>query len=386
MTDEDKTREQLINELTELRKRLIELEELETECRREEIAAQAAFRYAEDIIDSLREPLLVLDADLKVVSANNSFFHIFKMTPEETIGNCIYDLGTRQWDIPGLRTLLESILLQNTQFDNFEVECDFPIVGHKTMLLNARRMHHEETGRKRVLLVAEDITRSKQLERERTNFLCMFAHDMKNPLVTSEGFVSRLLSGKAGGLTEKQQNCLRIILGEVGKLSLLLSNFLEFSRFEAKEFKPVLAPFNIQAEIRKNIEAERPEAEEKQLSISMAPPETVIPAINGDAVMINRVIRNLLDNAMKYTGPGGNITVKISDRANEILVCVMDTGTGISRDHMPYIFDAFYRGNAKGSGLGLAVARTIIERHGGRIWAESEPGKGSIFSFTLPKR
>lgn len=330
-------------------------------------------------------PLLILDADLKVVSANGSFFSLFKMTPDETIGNCIYDLGNRQWDIPGLRVLLERILLQHTQFDKFEVDCDFPIIGHKTILLNARRMHQEETGRKMILLVAEDITRSKQLERERTNFLCMFAHDMKNPLVTSEGFVSRLLSGRAGSLTEKQQNCLRIILGEISKLSQLLHDFLEFSSFEAKEFKPVLAPFNIQAEIRKNIEAERPEAEEKKVDISMAPSPMMIPAIVGDIAMINRVIRNLLDNAMKYTGPGGAITVK-TDRENEILVCVMDTGTGISEDHMPYIFDAFYRGNAKGSGLGLAIARTIVERHGGRIWAESEPGKGSIFSFTLPKR
>jgi two-component system sensor histidine kinase VicK len=110
--------------------------------------------------------------------------------------------------------------------------------------------------------------------------------------------------------------------------------------------------------------------------------------INADADKISRVIRNLLDNAIKYTDEGGSITVKLSDRRNEILVSFMDTGIGIPEDHVPHIFEAFYRASrdSKGSGLGLAIAKTIIEGHAGRIWAESAPAKGSVFSFTLPKQ
>lgn len=388
MNDEDKTREQLIDELIRLRQETAELEKSETECKCEQVAGRAALLYAENIIETVREPLLVLDADLTVLSANRSFFDTFKVNPDETIGNHIYDLGNRQWDIPRLRLLLEGILPEKTQFNNFEVEHDFSTVGHKIMLLNARQVYQEEIGRKMILLAAEDITKSKQQERERKNMLSMFAHDMKNPLVTSEGFLLRLISGKAGTVAEKQHKYLQIILSELGKLSQLLSDFLEFSRFEAKGYKPVPAPFNIEAEIRKNVEAGRLEAEKKQVSISIISPGKTIPMINGDVAMISRVIRNLLDNATKYTDPGGAVTVKISDRGNEILVSVMDTGTGISSDHIPYIFDAFYRGSRTigGSGLGLAIARTIIERHEGRIWAESIPGKGSAFSFTLPKQ
>lgn len=104
--------------------------------------------------------------------------------------------------------------------------------------------------------------------------------------------------------------------------------------------------------------------------------------------MISRVIRNLLDNAIKYTDSGGTVTVKVTARGDEILVSVKDTGVGIPEDHLPHIFDAFYRvrRDAKGSGLGLSIAKTIIEAHGGRIWAESIPAKGSVFSFTLPKQ
>ena len=340
----------------------------------------------EEIVETVREPLIVLDSDLRVLSANRSFYDSFNVTPEETTGNLIYDLGNRQWDIPRLRTLLEDILPKNNKFDDYEVDHIFPGVGHKIMLLNARRVIHKEIGTQMILLAIEDITKFRKLERERKNILSMFAHDMKNPAVTSEGFLSRLISGKTGALTEEQQNYLEIIHNELNKLSQLILAFLQFSRFEAVEYKPVLAPVNIEDEIRKNIEAEKVEAEKKGIIIGLEHLDIITPTVNADAAVVNRVIRNLLVNAIKYTETGGTVTIKISDRGNEILVSVKDTGIGIPDDHLPYIFDAFYRaGNSKGSGLGLSIAKTIIESHGGRIWAESIPVNGSTFSFTLPK-
>ncbi len=340
----------------------------------------------EDIVETVREPLIVLDSDLRVLSANRSFYKSFKVTPEETIGNLIYDLGNRQWDIPRLRTLLEDILPKNNKFDDYEVEHIFSNIGHKIMLLNARRITHKEKGSQMILLAIEDITKFRKLERERKNILSMFAHDMKNPAVTSEGFLSRLISGKAGALTKEQQDYLEIIHSELNKLSQLISDFLQFSRFEAIEYKPVYAPFNIEEEIRKNIEAEKVEAEKKKIIIGLDPLDTITPIINADAAMVNRVLNNLLVNAIKYTDHGGAVTIKISDRGNEILVSFKDTGIGIPEDHLPYIFDAFYRaGNSKSSGLGLSIAKAIVEGHGGWIWAESIPANGSTFSFTLPK-
>ena len=340
----------------------------------------------EDIVETVREPLIVLDSDLRIVSVNRSFYKSFKVTPEETIGNLIYDLGNRQWDIPRLRTLLEEILPKNNKFDDYEVEHIFSNIGHKIMLLNARRITHKEIGSQMILLAIEDVTKFRKLERERKNILSMFAHDMKNPALISEGFLSRLISGKTGALTEKQQSYLEIIHSELNKLSQLISDFLQFSRFEAIEYKPVCAPFNIEEEIRKNIEAEKVEAEKKKIIIGLEHPETITPVVNADVAMINRVIRNLLVNAIKYTDPGGAVTIKISESGNEILVSVKDTGRGITEDDLPYIFDTFYRtAHSKGSGLGLSIAKTIIEGHGGRIWAESVTANGSTFSFTLPK-
>ncbi|MFZ3135965.1 MAG: PAS domain-containing protein, partial [Thermodesulfovibrionales bacterium] len=106
----------------------------------------------EDIVQTVREPLIVLDSDLRVFLANRSFYKSFKVTPEETIGNFIYDLGNRQWDIPRLRTLLEEILPKDNKFDDYEVEHIFSNIGHKIMLLNARRITHKEKGSQMILL------------------------------------------------------------------------------------------------------------------------------------------------------------------------------------------------------------------------------------------
>lgn len=233
-----------------------------------------------------------------------------------------------------------------------------------------------------------DISEYKRLERERKNILSMFAHDMKNPVTTSGGFLLRLLSGKAGTLTEKQQTYLQIIRDELNKVLELITDFLEFSRFETKEYKAILSPFNIEADIYKSIEAAKIEADANDIALIFEIPEKMLPVINADAVMINRVIRNLLGNAIKYTNPGGSVTVRLSDKDDDILVSVTDTGIGIPEDHLPYVFDAFYRvsKDSKGSGLGLTIAKKIVEAHGGRIWVESTHGKGSTFSFTLPKK
>jgi len=233
-----------------------------------------------------------------------------------------------------------------------------------------------------------DITELKRMERERNNMFSMLAHDMKNSVTTSGGFVLRLLSGKAGALIEKQRNYLEIMRDELNKLLDVITEFLEFSRFEAKIYKPVLGPFNIETEIYKNIEAVKIEADAKGIQLFFESPETMPPVVEADAMMINRVIRNLLVNAIKYSNSGGEITVMLLDRDNNILVQVIDTGVGILEEQLPYIFDAFYRVNrdSKGSGLGLAIAKTIVEAHGGWIWAESSSAKGSTFSFTLPKQ
>ncbi len=171
-------------------------------------------------------------------------------------------------------------------------------------------------------------------------------------------------------------------------MSMQLSDFLEFSRFETRKYQPVLGSFNIETEVNKNIEAVKVEADMKGIHLFFEFPEEMAPLLNADERMINRVIRNLLVNAIKYTDAGGTITVTLAEQSRDVLFEITDTGVGITADHLPHIFDAFYRVSKSSgdSGLGLSIAKTIVKAHGGKIWAASTPGKGSTFSFTLPKK
>jgi two-component system phosphate regulon sensor histidine kinase PhoR len=232
-----------------------------------------------------------------------------------------------------------------------------------------------------------DVTEIKKLERERKNILPMFAHDMKNPVITAGGFLSRLLAGKAGPVTESQATYLSIIKDELQKIEELISDFLEFSRFEASEYRPLKSAFNIEVAIIHQIDLARVAAEKKNIQVSFIYSDSAIPVISADGKMIERVIVNLLDNAVKYSPQDGKIEVRLSDGNLDVRVEVSDTGAGIPEEHLPCIFDAFYRvsRDSRGSGLGLSIARTIVEAHGGNMWCKSTVGEGSTFGFTLPK-
>jgi len=232
-----------------------------------------------------------------------------------------------------------------------------------------------------------DITERKRLEKERKNLLSMFAHDMKNPIVAAEGFLMRLMAEKAGPLTEKQREYVDIINRATKKLKKLITDFLDFSRFDRKEYKPVLTSYNLEEAIKKQIEMIKLEAEKKAIQISFEYKKDDGLIIQADAQMIDRVLSNLLDNAIKYTKEGGKVTVRVLSDAGNTIVEVIDTGIGISEKDIPYIFDAFHRVNrdGEGSGLGLSIARAIIEAHHGIISVKSQLGKGSIFWFSIPK-
>jgi PAS domain S-box-containing protein len=135
-----------------------------TDSKKAEITIKDACEFAEDIIGTIREPLLVLGSDLRIIMVNRSFSQFFKVTLEETMGQYIYDLGNKQWDIPKLRKLLEEILPRSAKFDDFEVDHEFPAIGRKIMLLNARKIYRETSKTENILLAIEDITKRKEME------------------------------------------------------------------------------------------------------------------------------------------------------------------------------------------------------------------------------
>jgi len=252
-------------------------------------------------------------------------------------------------------------------------------IGGKSL---RRAIRYSIERQKMLSELGSKLTEIRRLERERKNILSMFAHDIKNVIVPSVGFLTRLLSGKTRNLQED----LGAIRDGLTTAEYLLTNFIEFSRFETKDYTPKRAPVDLEAVMARQLEVSRIRAGEKQITVSSEFSEEPFPEVMADQAMLERVIANLLDNAIKYTNPGGTITVKVATMDRGVLLQIRDTGIGIADEHIPYIFDAFYRatGVGKGSGLGLSIARTIIEAHGGELWVESRSGEGSTFRFTLP--
>jgi signal transduction histidine kinase len=237
------------------------------------------------------------------------------------------------------------------------------------------------------LIVVFILLKLSKIEDERNRLFSMLVHDMKNPALVAKGFSERLLKEKAGPLTARQREYLELINFELFQLERMIMDSLDTSIFESGRFKLNLTSFDILSELRNHIKTCRGEAEKKDISILMEFPEVSMLWINADAALIGRVVSNLMRNAIKYSKMGGEITAKIAVRNKDVLIQVKDSGVGISEEHIRHIFNPFYRINNdhSGSGLGLTVVSSIIKAHRGKIWVESMPGKGSTFSFTLPR-
>jgi len=366
-------------------------------------AIEDALEYAESIINTVREPLIVLDADLKVVSASRSFYRFFKAKPRETEKRFIYDLGNRQWDIPKLRRLLKKILLKNLTLDNFEVEHDFPAIGRKVMSLNARRVYRKPGEKKLILLAIEDITERKKTEAElqraleelsklnmlKSEFVSTVSHELRTPLTTMKEFAMILLDEIPGKLNEQQREYLDIIDGNISRLSRLINNLLDISRIEAHKVELKRELVDIVELAGKTSYSFKPFAMSKKLEIRCGFPKNNIQ-LYIDKDRINQVFVNLINNALKFTNEG-YVEISILDKGKSVECTVSDTGIGISEEDLTRIFSKFAQfgrisgPGEKGTGLGLAISKGIIELHQGKLWVESKLGHGSRFIFTLPK-
>jgi signal transduction histidine kinase len=238
-------------------------------------------------------------------------------------------------------------------------------------------------------IVLHDITNDKAEERARTEFISMVSHELRNPLNTLNGFLKVVLQGRAGPLSELQKEFLELADGQADQLKGRITELLEFNRLEAGRLRIQPAWCDLSALITEASARLQLQAEQAELQLNYNPPE-YIPEVLMDRERINQVITNLVENAIKATAPGGAIAISVDVCDTEVRVHITDTGVGIPAEEQTKIFNRFYRLHHKAShhgahlGLGLSICQQIIEGHNGRIWVESEEGKGSRFSFSLP--
>lgn len=230
----------------------------------------------------------------------------------------------------------------------------------------------------------------KELDELKDNFLSMVSHELWSPLTTIDGYITLMKDEKIGALTDQQKEILEIAEDQVDHLNHLIGELVDISKIEAGKFEVRLGRLDIKPVASKVIGSLRRTAEEKNIALKNGWPAR-IPPVLADKSRMTQVLTNLLGNAVKFTPEGGTVSISAVEKKNTVEFSVVDSGIGIAKDKIDKIFDKFYQADSTtmrqygGCGLGLAIAKRIIDLHRGRIWVESEVGKGSKFFFELEK-
>jgi two-component system CheB/CheR fusion protein len=368
-------------------------------------------KISKDIVDTIRESLLVLDQDLRVVNVSRSFYEFFKVKPEDTVGQLIYDLGNKQWDIPKLRELLENILPEKTAFDNYEVEHKFATIGRRVMLLNARQIERGIGKERIILLVIEDITERKNTEvglekahealkaltdelkhaaKAKSEFLANMSHELRTPLNSINGFSEVLYDETFGPLNEKQRQYINNVLTSGKHLLLLINQILDMAKVEAGKMKLILSSLPMNGLLNEISLLVEDMVSKKKLKLLLEIAED-LPNIEADDLKVKEILFNLLSNAVNFTPEGGTLGMRAKKANSEIEIEVWDTGVGIASENMDKIFEGFFRVDTpysrltEGTGLGLPISKKLVELHSGTLSVESEGlNCGTSVRFTLP--
>ena len=337
------------------------------------------------ILDSLPVALVTMDFNFKITSFNRKAEELTGFPASAAVGHLCSEIlrsNKCENECP-LRTVQES---------------QEPATGLEAELTN----HQEEKVPVRIgttaiedadgnfigyLEIIEDISKFKEMEREKKNFISMVAHDTKSPMVIIGGFTKRLQKEPICKDNNKIRKYLQAIDDAEHKLESLIHEFLEHSLLDSNHLNLKRDDIDLADILKQIIESHHQRV--KAQGIDLQCDCQVSAPVNADAEYLNRALTNLLDNALKYSPRKGQIIINARETDHEIIIRFQDQGKGIDPEDLPYIFDAFYRGKSKteksGHGLGLASVKSIVRQHGGRVTVESTPGKGSLFTVTLPR-
>jgi len=262
-------------------------------------------------------------------------------------------------------------------------------IGGRVVMAHLSPVRTERNKFLGVVTVLRDVTKEVEADRAKSEFVSNVSHELRTPMTAIKGYTDLLHAGAVGPINEDQERFLEIIKNNADRLTALINDLLDISRVETGRvrFEPRLMQIaDVIADVV-NVLAVQAEEKHQTLTYQVA---AGLPEIMGDRDRLHQVITNLVGNAIHYTPEGGRVEVQAYAVEGAVRVDVTDTGIGIAPDDLPHIFERFYRADdplvqeAAGTGLGLSIVKMFVEMHGGRVWVESEPGKGSTFTFILP--
>jgi signal transduction histidine kinase/HAMP domain-containing protein len=339
------------------------------------LVVEASRRQLEAVLNSTPDPVLVTDASNHLIMANLSASQVFGVV-------------IRRGERPELEQMIQNKaltdLLRESATEQRTAEIAMP--DGKTYLATASAMTAEGRTVGRVCIL-RDVSQLKEVDKLKSEFVSTVSHDLRSPLTLMRGYATML--EMAGELNDQQRNYAGKIVQGVDNMARLVNNLLDLGRIDfgvglQVESIPVL---DILERVTGGLQMM---AREKQISLAVEIPRDMPHAIEADQALLHQAVYNLVENAIKYTPNGGAVTIHLQASPESLTFSIQDTGIGISADDQAHLFEKFYRGtnrealSQRGTGLGLAIVKSIAERHSGRVWAESEPGKGSIFHLQIP--
>jgi PAS domain S-box-containing protein len=342
-------------------------------------SAEGGRRRLAAILASTTDAVLVTDRDDRILLVNPAAERAFGVAAQMVVG---HKIGEAELE-PVLARVFEEPL---SSVDSEALTEEVPLPDGHTLYASVSAILSADGERLGRVAVMRDITHFKELDELKSEFVATVSHDLRAPLTFMRGYATML--PMVGELSEQQSEYVEKILQGVSQMNVLIDDLLDLGRIEAGvglERKPC----HLGAIVVEAVDGMRVRAAAKGITLHLES-TTGVAVIAGDAALLRQSVTNLVDNAIKYTPSGGRISVGLSVRNNQAVIRVADTGIGIAPDDQVRLFEKFYRvkrrdtASVEGTGLGLAIVKSIVERHDGRVWVDSELGKGSSFYISLP--
>ncbi len=339
------------------------------------LTVEAGRRQLEAILNSSADPILVTDPQNRLFLANPAARQVLQLPLSNGVRPPIHKVIQQP-------VLLELLATPSTETRSAEVK----LSDERTYLAIASAVVAEGRSVGRVCIL-RDVTYFKQLDALKSEFVATVSHDLRSPLTLMRGYATML--EMVGELNEQQQNYVRKIIMGVENMSRLVNNLLDLGRIELGVGLQV-ETIPIRDTVEHVISTLQLQATQKQIQLTLEVAPNLPLFMEADQALLHQALYNLVENALKYTPEGGRVTVRLRSEGDTVVFEIQDTGIGIAPSDLPRLFEKFYRARQRearaqhGSGLGLAIVRSIAEQHRGKVWVESELGKGSTFYLQIP--
>lgn len=376
---------------------------------RAKVELEKAYGFSQTVLATMAEPLVVLDSDLEIVSANLAFHELFQVKPEEKVNTPIYELPIMPWKDAQFKRQLGKVFSEGKTIDRLAVDQEFPKVGLRNLLINAVPLKASNEKIENILITMEDVTELRRREEELKRFADelqllvdektkelqdaqrlavigetagMVGHDLRNPLQSIVGELylakSELNDSTGEEMKEKLGQSIEFIEGETSYINKIIADLQDYAR----PLKPSVVEVNL-AEIIESVLFNNNVPKNVKASCRVGDDAEVIMA---DADLLKRILGNLVTNAVQAMTNGGDLTVQACRDAGDIVLTVEDTGDGVPEKVAGKLFTPLFTTKAKGQGFGLAVVKRLTEALGGSVAFESEAGKGTKFIVRLPQK